>query len=59
MDHNFHHAFPEDFRTGTRWYDFDPGKWLIWTCSKIGLAANLHSADPARVAKAKQRTARP
>lgn len=58
-DHNYHHAYPNDYRTGTRWYDFDPAKWLIWTCSKIGLAANLRSADPARVAKARQRTAQP
>ncbi|KAJ6100075.1 hypothetical protein N7467_001610 [Penicillium canescens] len=39
--HNFHHEFPIDYRNGVRWYDFDPTKWLIWTCYKIGLASNL------------------
>lgn len=39
--HNFHHEFPIDYRNGVRWYDFDPTKWLIWTCDKIGLASNL------------------
>lgn len=39
--HNFHHEFPNDYRNGVRYYDFDPTKWLIWTCSQIGLATNL------------------
>ncbi|KAJ5279303.1 Acyl-CoA desaturase [Penicillium angulare] len=39
--HNFHHEFPIDYRNGIRYYDFDPTKWLIWTCSQIGLATNL------------------
>lgn len=39
--HNFHHEFPIDYRNGVRWYNFDPTKWVIWTCSQIGLASNL------------------
>ncbi|KAB8211464.1 hypothetical protein BDV34DRAFT_234752 [Aspergillus parasiticus] len=39
--HNFHHRFPSDYRNGRRWYDFDPSKWLIWTCEKLGLAWEL------------------
>lgn len=49
MDHNYHHTFPNDFRTGTRWYDFDPGKWFIWACSKIGLAQELRVASREKV----------
>ena len=39
--HNFHHEFPIDYRNGVRWYDFDPSKWLIWTCYQIGLVSDL------------------
>ncbi|MFB6264028.1 MAG: fatty acid desaturase [Bradymonadaceae bacterium] len=39
--HNFHHAFPGDYRNGLRWYQFDPTKWFIWTLSKLGLAGDL------------------
>lgn len=39
--HNFHHAFPTDYRNGVRWFDFDPTKWLIWSLSLFGLAKNL------------------
>ena len=27
--HNFHHKFQWDYRNGIRWYDFDPGKWVV------------------------------
>ncbi|PIG89368.1 hypothetical protein AARAC_006576 [Aspergillus arachidicola] len=39
--HNFHHRFPSDYRNGRHWYDFDPSKWLIWACGKLGLAWEL------------------
>ncbi len=52
MDHNFHHSFPNDFRTGTRWWDFDPSKWLIFLCSKVGLTSKLRTADPDRIQRA-------
>lgn len=39
--HNFHHEFPIDYRNGTRWYDYDPTKWVIWICDQLGLASNL------------------
>ena len=35
--HNYHHAFASDYRNGIKWYNFDPGKWVIWTLSKIEL----------------------
>ncbi|KAL4077434.1 delta 9-fatty acid desaturase protein [Scleroderma citrinum] len=39
--HNFHHQFPMDYRNAFKWYQYDPTKWLIWLCSKIGLASHL------------------
>lgn len=27
--HNFHHEFPQDYRNGIYWYDYDPTKWMI------------------------------
>ncbi|WWD20909.1 hypothetical protein CI109_105387 [Kwoniella shandongensis] len=29
-NHNFHHAFPKDFRNGPHVADWDPSKWFIW-----------------------------
>ena len=39
--HNYHHAFQTDYRNGPKWYNFDPTKWLIWSCSRVGLAGRL------------------
>lgn len=39
--HNFHHQFPMDYRNAFRWYQYDPTKWFIAICSKIGLATHL------------------
>lgn len=44
--HNYHHAFQSDYRNGTLWYNFDPGKWLIWTASKLGITHSLRKARP-------------
>ncbi len=39
--HNYHHAFPRDYRNGSKWYNFDPSKWLIFGLSTVRLAHNL------------------
>jgi stearoyl-CoA desaturase (delta-9 desaturase) len=39
--HNYHHAFQTDYRNGTRWFNYDPSKWLIFGMSKVKLARNL------------------
>jgi len=39
--HNFHHEFPNDWRNGIRWYDYDPTKWLIGFLSQCGLTYDL------------------
>jgi stearoyl-CoA desaturase (delta-9 desaturase) len=43
--HNYHHTYPSDYRNGSRWYSFDPSKWLIFSLSKIGLARSLRTAS--------------
>ncbi len=47
--HNFHHAFPRDYRNGHKWYHFDVHKWIIYTMSKIGLASDLVVTPESRI----------
>jgi len=44
--HNYHHAYPKDYRNGPKWFNFDPSKWLIFGLSSVGLASNLFRATP-------------
>ncbi len=53
--HNFHHAFQADYRNGARWWDFDPGKWLIAGCSAVGLAGSLRRTPDFRIRRARVR----
>lgn len=46
--HNYHHTFAFDYRNGIRWFHYDPTKWLIWTCDKLGLASELRTCSPFR-----------
>jgi len=39
--HNFHHAFPTDFRCSDQWYQWNPTRWFIRGCEMLGLARNL------------------
>ncbi|MFM1895251.1 MAG: hypothetical protein RLZZ385_325 [Pseudomonadota bacterium] len=39
--HNFHHTFQWDYRNGIRWWQWDPTKWLIRSCSWLGLTRDL------------------
>ncbi len=43
--HNFHHAYPTDYRNGPRWYDYDPTKWLIWLLCWFHLGT-MHRTGP-------------
>ncbi|KAF9041780.1 hypothetical protein BDZ89DRAFT_1100041 [Hymenopellis radicata] len=45
-NHNFHHTFPHDFRSGPSRIDWDPSKWIIFVLSKSGLATGLRRARP-------------
>jgi stearoyl-CoA desaturase (delta-9 desaturase) len=55
--HNFHHAFPSDFRNGIRWYHWDPNKWLIQSFRATRLARNLRVTPPPLVENAKLKVA--
>jgi stearoyl-CoA desaturase (delta-9 desaturase) len=44
--HNYHHAFPSDYRNGTTALAWDPSKWLIWSLSKVGAAYDLKRVGP-------------
>ncbi|KAF9230650.1 delta 9-fatty acid desaturase protein [Melanogaster broomeanus] len=49
--HNFHHQFPMDYRNGHKWHHYDPSKWFIWTCQKLGLATHLKTFSDNEVQK--------
>ena len=51
--HNYHHKFQWDYRNGIRWFHFDPGKWFIWSLSKIGLTKELKKAHYLQIMKAR------
>lgn len=51
--HNFHHAFQGDYRNGVRWWQYDPGKWLISAASFFGLAHDLRRTPGFKIQRAK------
>lgn len=51
--HNFHHTFPADYRNGWKWWHYDPTKWLLWGCEKIGLAKGLQRFEENEIEKSK------
>jgi stearoyl-CoA desaturase (delta-9 desaturase) len=51
--HNFHHAFPGDYRNAIRWWQWDPTKWLIRALWIFGVARELRTTDPERIEKQK------
>ena len=52
--HNFHHSFPFDYRNGILWYHYDPTKWFIYACSRLGLCWNLKVTSKEEIAMAKK-----
>lgn len=53
--HNYHHAFPRDYRHGVDWFAFDPTKWLIGLLGRVGLAQNLFVMPDSRISEARRR----
>jgi stearoyl-CoA desaturase (delta-9 desaturase) len=51
--HNFHHKFQWDYRNGIRWYDFDPGKWIIKLLSFLKLTTDIRKVDDYKILKAR------
>lgn len=47
--HNFHHAFPKDYRNGVKWYHFDVHKWIIFCMEKFKLAWDLNRTEMVRI----------
>ena len=43
--HSFHHRFQSDYRTGIRWWDYDPAKWTVWLLARVGLARDLRKTS--------------
>ena len=52
--HNYHHAFPRDYRHGIGAFDFDPTKWLIGLLAWMGLARNLFRMPDVRIHESMQ-----
>jgi stearoyl-CoA desaturase (delta-9 desaturase) len=51
--HNNHHAFPSSAAFGQRWYELDPGYWLIRGLEALGLAWNVRTSSPAQIRELK------
>ncbi|MFP4209398.1 MAG: fatty acid desaturase [Wenzhouxiangella sp.] len=51
--HNFHHAFQADYRNGTRWWQFDPSKWMIAVCAWLGMARDLKRTPAFKIHRAR------
>jgi len=51
-NHNYHHEFPQDWRHGIKWHEWDPTKWSIWAWSKLGLAFDLKESHPLSIKNA-------
>ncbi|WWD07182.1 hypothetical protein V865_005279 [Kwoniella europaea PYCC6329] len=55
-NHNFHHAFPKDFRNGPHLADWDPSKWFIWVLHKYtSLVPTIARTPESAVRKARAR----
>jgi len=52
--HNFHHRFPSDYRNGTRWFDYDPTKWLVSVLATLGLASDLKRTSERAILRARR-----
>jgi stearoyl-CoA desaturase (delta-9 desaturase) len=52
-NHNYHHEFPNDYRNGIKWYEYDPTKMLIELCYSFGLVYNLKTKEHLNIYKKK------
>ncbi|MEF1256730.1 MULTISPECIES: acyl-CoA desaturase [unclassified Vibrio] len=50
--HNYHHIFENDYRNGIYWWQYDPTKWLIKSCSWLGLTNKLRVTPKIKIEKA-------
>ena len=52
--HNFHHKFPNDFRHGHKFIDWDPAKWFLQLMGLLGLASNFKTTKLETIQKTLQ-----
>jgi len=50
--HNYHHIFQRDYRNGIRWWQWDPTKWMIALCARLGLARDLNRVSGFKIQRA-------
>jgi len=56
-NHNFHHAFPKDFRNGPHPADWDPTKWIIYLLHKYTpFVPTIARTSDAAIVKARARS---
>ncbi|MDO8462037.1 MAG: fatty acid desaturase [Deltaproteobacteria bacterium] len=53
--HNFHHAFPNDYRNGILFHHWDPAKWWIRLMSWVGMTWRLNRVSEWAIAEAQLR----
>lgn len=51
--HNFHHRFPNDYRNGVQWYQWDPSKWMIAFFRALHLTSDLKKTSKFKILNAK------
>ncbi|RXK37037.1 hypothetical protein M231_05696 [Tremella mesenterica] len=55
-NHNYHHAFPKDFRNGPHPADWDPSKWFIWILHRYtSLVPTIFRTSESAIHKARAR----
>ncbi len=57
--HNFHHEFPNDYRNGVMWFQYDPTKWWIHLMMKLQLASNLKITSKEMIHRTKLSVSQP
>lgn len=50
-NHNFHHAFPNDYRQSYKWYYLDFQKWIIWTLFKLKIISKIYKVNENHILK--------
>jgi stearoyl-CoA desaturase (delta-9 desaturase) len=53
--HNFHHAFPSDYRNGVQAHQYDPTKWILRALSATGLVRALKRTPAPAIVRARLR----
>ncbi len=47
--HNFHHKFPNDYRSGHLWHHWDPSKWVIYLLARLGLVQDVKCIPTSKI----------